>query len=197
MKDVVKLVLLLISLLVLIRLSGEVFRMVRADYYHKRSVVLFNEADFVNSYEYSDKAVRSNGYEADYLVQKAKTVIGLLSMDGANKKELKEEAREDINKAISLNGNNLVIKRNVIPLYYFLSLDDLKKDTIVDNFDQEYLLNASDYLNKLSKEHRDDVGVVAQVATYQKKLGLMDDYVSSKEKVRELRPDLLDWYLVD
>jgi tetratricopeptide (TPR) repeat protein len=195
MKDIFKLLILILLLIGSLNVLGKVFTIIRADYYYKRSVVFFNDADFDNSYDYSIKAIRLNGYEPDYHVHKAKTIIGLVSTKVAKEEDFKKEALESINKAISLNDNNLVTKRNVIPLFYFLALSDLKGGNGENSFDSEYVDTAKVYYTDVLNNYPNDVGVISQIAVYQKKLGMLYEYGASRDKVGELRPDLLEWYI--
>jgi hypothetical protein len=195
MKDVIKLVLFLLTIVVLFRATGKLFAILQADYYYKRSQVNFNNGEFMVAHSYSEKALRLNDLEPDYHIQKAKTLIGRLSSDEITAADLKREAHSEIVKAFSLNGMNLVTKRNAVPLFYFLALVYTNNSGVNNEFDEQYLELAKNYYLELSKDYFNDVGVVSQVAIYQKKLGLTEDYGNSTGRIRELRPDLLDWYI--
>jgi hypothetical protein len=101
---------------------------------------------------------------------------------------------EDLKKAEDLNPDNLVTLRNSIPLYYFLAVEDVFLRSGPDNLDQEYSSETIAFYEKIKERYWSDVGVILSVAKYEKRLGLTDEYRKSVNRVRELRPDLLDWH---
>ena len=130
----------------------------------------------------TDKAVAENPLEPNYYRGRAR--IYIVTQEDKNK------ASEDLRKAYDLNPNNLVTIRNEIPLYYFLAL----KDGSPDSFDENYFPTAKEFLeiNKMRFSH--DAGVVALIAKYEKRLGLVKEYEDSVKMVGGLRPDLLEWH---
>ena len=106
---------------------------------------------------------------------------------------LKQSALNDLQTAYNLNPQNLVTIRNSIPLYYFLTMKFMVLGPVKENLDENYLQLAIDYLEQAKKIYWDDAGVITEVAGYEKKLGLNAQYQESVDRIRKIRPDLLDW----
>ena len=182
-------------------------RQILADMFSKASDSYFEAGESQKALDYNNKSLGLNPNEPYYHRQRAKTYM--LTLVGQPKDQvdrIKALAYKDVLTAENLNPKNLATLRGNISLYYFLALKDLVDATTnPDQIDQEvsvpiptdphYLNLASDYYIKLSQDYPNDVGVQAQVAKYQKLLGLEDGYKESLKKVKDLRPDLLDWYL--
>lgn len=133
-----------------------------------------------------NKAINKNGQEPNYYRIKAKILtVGMGS---------KEDILINLQKALSLNPNNLVTARNCVPLFYFLAINNVSLPASVDNVDEKYIVVARDYFKSVKEKYAHDVGVISLIARYEKKLGLTEDYENSVEIVKGLRPDLLDWY---
>ncbi|RJR26933.1 hypothetical protein C4561_04105 [candidate division WWE3 bacterium] len=144
----------------------------------------------------ANKSIRLNPMEPNYYRGRAKVYLAYLVEvnNRDSQKILKQAALEDLKTAYSLNPHNLVTIRNSIPLYYFLAAEDLTRPGNEDNVDEEFLPETI-YFYKLVKDiSPDDVGVYVLLAKYEKRLGLFEAYQESVEKVRELRPDLLEWH---
>lgn len=109
-------------------------------------------------------------------------------------KKLKELARMDLENALRLNPHNLATIRNALPLYYFLAISDLAQPLSMENIDSEYLNITEKFFTQVKKDYPNDVGVFVVVAKYEERLGLQDNYNVSIARIRELRPDLLEWH---
>jgi len=167
-----------------------------ADINYKKSqeMIVDGYSDFVMNL--SDNAVRQNPFEPNYYKGRAK--VNLLKLlyaeDLSAKSQIKERVLIDLVKAYSLNEDNLVTIRNIFPLYYFLASKDIDLGTSDNNIDPKYIGVTKEFLEANKKRFWKDAGVVASVAKYEKKLGLLDEYSESVQRIMELRPDLLDWY---
>ena len=132
-----------------------------------------------------NKAIEKNSYEPNYFRIKAKILlVGNMS---------KEDTLNNLKKSLELNPNNLVTIRNSVPLYYFLASKDLSLPSGYDNLDEQYVPAVRDFFGFVKDKYPNDAGVISLLAKYEKKIGFTDDYLSSVEMVRKLRPDLLEW----
>lgn len=204
-------------LLVALYLYANVYfgRHVLADIFSKASAQYFDAGEIQKALDFSNKAVHLNPNEPFYYRQRAKTYM--LTTVGQTEDQpayIKTRAYQDVITAQNLNPQNLATLRGEIPLYYFLALKDISKtansqnerlDSIGrgdinskegDRLDQFNLELARNYYLKLSQNYSNDVGVQTQVAKYQKMLGLQDDLDSTVSMIKNLRPDLLEWYLL-
>ena len=182
-------------------------RQLLADMFSKASESYFEAGESQKALDYNNKSMGLNPNEPFYYRQRAKTYM--LTLVGQPKDQvdrIKAFAYNDVQTATNLNPRNLATLRGNISLYYFLALKDLvgatsnsdqsgQEISAMTPTDPNYLNLAGDYYIKLSQDYPNDVGVQAQVAKYQKLLGLEDEYKKSLQKVKILRPDLLDWYL--
>ena len=119
--------------------------------------------------------------------------FGVTEKDGV-KSAYKRNAYDDLQRSLSLNSNNLVTERNVVPIFYFLANEDPASKPGADNYDPEFISEAKNYFQTLKRKYSRDAGVISLVADYERKLGLTEEYEKSKEIIRLLRPDLLEWY---
>lgn len=170
-----------------------------ADVYAKLSRASTDAADIPSAMNYVNRAIELNPNEPNYYRQRARVYV---SMAGQNSQTvenaIKNAALVDLENAYQLNPNNLVTVRNLAPLYYYLSLKDpLTSGPEIAEVDLESLSAAKEYFSKVQNISPNDVGVYALLARYQKRLGLAEEYNYSFEKIKQLRPDLLDWYSIE
>ncbi len=182
-------------------------RQILADMFSKASDRYFEAGESQKALAYNNKSIRLNPSEPYYYRQRAKTyMLTLVDQPKDQADKIKASAFDDMITATNLNPKNLVTLRGNISLYYFLALEDLVDATNNSNqadqgisatisTDPHYLNLASDYYTRLSENYPSDVGVQTQVAKYQKLLGLESEYKETLQKVVDLRPDLIDWYL--
>lgn len=154
-----------------------------ADSFSKLENDYFERGDTKNAQWFSNRSVELNPLEPFYYRQRAK----IMTITDADRQTI----FRDLKTAVALNPRNLATLRGEVPLYYYLSLKNLRNTSL----NPEYLPAAQKYLTDLENMYPDDAGVAVLVAKYQKLLGLNEDYNKSVESVRKLRPDLLDWYL--
>ncbi|MFZ2663843.1 MAG: hypothetical protein WAX66_00560 [Patescibacteria group bacterium] len=163
-----------------------------ADIYFKKSQVLLKIGDGEDSLLYANKSVSLNPFEPNYYRGRAKVnTVRLVSIDSTG--DMKEFILFDLQRALDLNPSNLVTIRNSIPLYYFLAVKDLNTGSGVGNIDEGYISYTKEFFRNTKNSYWNDAGVISSVAKYEKKLGLVDEYEESVERIKELRPDLLEW----
>lgn len=159
-------------------------------------------ADFLRKEEYEKALNTANGslelnpLEPSYYRTRALVYLtaGILEKDGVKKNIYKKSAYADLQRALVLNPDNLVTERNLVPVYYFLANEDPAAKPGGNNHDPEFIGEAKNYFQMLKAKYSRDAGVISLVAEYERKLGLTEEYEKSKEMVRILRPDLLEWY---
>lgn len=171
-----------------------------ADVKSKTAESYFDRGNIPQALAYSHQAVKLNPYEPYYYRQRAKTyILATVGQSPEVVNHVKDQALHDLLKAQELNPQNPATLRGEIPLYYFLALNNLAasaESRPQDNkYDPDYLELAGNYYQELAQLFPTDVGVQAQIAKYQKMLDLMNDYQKTTDRIRSLRPDLLDWYL--
>lgn len=179
-------------------------RHVFADMFGKASDKYFEAGQSKKALNFSNRAVSLNPNEPFYYRQRAKTyTLTTVGQSNDQAAKIKSQTYKDLVTARNLNPQNLATLRGEIPLYYFLALKDLSDmannqsqeiKTDLNFTDLHYLQLAKAYYIRLSQTYPNDVGVQAQIAKYQKMLGLLDDLEVTVSTIRKLRPDLLDWY---
>jgi tetratricopeptide (TPR) repeat protein len=166
-----------------------------ADLLYEKSQLYLARDDIEMATRLIDKAIQKNRFEPNYYRGRAKTgIVEAGYSNGILSEEAKEKVLADLEKAVSLNPNNLVTLRNCIPLYYFLAVKDISIPAGITNIDEKYLLITRDYFRQVKSRFDHDAGVVVSIAKYEKKLGLTEDFNESVEIIKRLRPDLLEWY---
>jgi tetratricopeptide (TPR) repeat protein len=172
------------------------YRRYVADTYYERAQVLLGKADYSEALVYAHRAIDINGKEPNYYRIRGKVYLLMTALDS-------EDVAIDVNKnlaltdmktALSLNFDNLVTLRNIIPLYYFLALEDYSLPSAQHNIDESFINITRQYYAHVKRTYSHDVGVLAALAKYEKRLGLVEDYEESVALVRELRPDVLEWH---
>lgn len=159
-------------------------------------------SDFLKETEYeralsaANKSLELNSSEPSYYRTRALIylTLGVAEKDGVKKLAHKRSAYGDLRKSLSLNPNNLVTERNLVPVYYFLANEDPAAEPGTGNHAPEFISETKNYFQMLKGKYSRDAGVISLVADYEKKLGLIEEYEKSKEIIRLLRPDLLEWY---
>jgi len=166
-----------------------------ADVYYAKSQNLLKKVEAKRSQEYADLAVELNPREPNYSRGRAKVnTVSSVSLSENEQKVLKQKILRDLQNAVNLNDENLVIIRNSIPLYFFLSTKDLNRPATVDNLDLAYLSYARDFFKYAKEKYNHDAGVISLLAKYEKRLNLDEEYNESVELIKTARPDLLDWH---
>ena len=187
-----KALLLFLTLGIYLYLMGRFFNTYIADIYFASSKNLLSEGQIKKSADHIIKAVRFNKNEPAYRRQKAKVLLATLVWQ--DEEEVKDKVLKELNVAQELNPKNLATLRNVIPLYYLLSIKDVKEPNGTESIDPEYISETRNYFAMLKNVYTNDLGMFAEIAEYEKKLGLVNDYNYTHEQAMEMRPDIVDWY---
>ena len=174
-------------------LNFYIFKFYNADIYYKKGQDYIKEGKTAEALHYADKSVTLNPLEPNYYRGRAK-VNTVLLVSSQDKQTIKQRIYDDLKKALELNKDNLVTVRNAVPLYYFLAVGDVYKTPGKDNYDEKYIDYVKEYFNDTKNKYPNDVGVVVGVAKYEKKLGLEESYQGSVNRIKLLRPDLLEWH---
>lgn len=174
-------------------LGFAVLRFFIADMFDYASDLAIKAGRVSDSVSYSQTSLDLNPWEASYYKTYAQSLL-YKSVDLEHRKEYKSLALQNLDKAISLNPQNLATLRNTLPVYYYLVVDDLTQPIRASNLDPDYLVTYIDRSQSLQKYVPTDAGVLVILAGHYKKLGLTDLYNQTREKIEVLRPDLLNWY---
>ena len=166
----------------------EVVSQFAADFNYAYSQQLLREANYPKALEFSQRSISQNPNEPRYYYGKAK--VFLAQLPNASK----DNIHGLLTAAEKVSPQNLVTLRNVAPFYYFLAVSDLQKPEGPQNLDQNFLPVTTNFLENLSSSYPADAGVQVLVAKYEKKLGLTELYQAKLDKIRQLRPDLLEWH---
>lgn len=153
-----------------------------------------DNGNFEVALDQANKSIMKNPYEPRYYYGRAKILLASTVGDKDEKNEIKKLAYADMQKAIRLNPKNLVTLRNLVPIYYFLVVEDLEGVGSANNIDSDYALVVRNYFNRVKRYSPNDVGLPTLTAKYEKRLGFTEDYNESVEMVKALRPDLLEWH---
>jgi hypothetical protein len=164
-----------------------------ADVFYRKSQALIETGSDRVILESINKAISLNPYEPNYYRGRAKINIVRFLPDANTPYSVKQGIIADLYKAYDLNPNNLVTIRNSIPLYYFLAVKDINVPAGKENIDSEYAPYTIEFFKMVKKIYWNDAGVIASIAKYEKKLGFDNDYEVSVERIKTLRPDLLEW----
>ncbi len=181
---------LILSLIVVAIGAGFIIKttqLYKADILITKAEIALEQTKTETGLEVANKAIRLNPQEPYYYRQRARIYIVLGK---------KDKALADLTKAYELNPNNLATLRNNIPLYYFLSVEDIYQPTTQNNLDQKYIAIAKQYLSELKHRFPNDVGTLVDIAKYEQKLGLTTEFAQSVEQIKVIRPDLLEWHEV-
>lgn len=151
--------------------------------------------EFIEGLSLAEEAIALNPREPYYYRLKAQSLLmsAHFTLDVPTE-DLKKMALSTIKRSYELNLENFTTYRNTIPLYYYLGVKDLSSSEDEIELDQTYISIIQDYFGFLKAQYPTDVGTWVSLAYYEKRLGLMDDYEYTVEKIRTLRPDLLEWH---
>jgi hypothetical protein len=170
-------------------------KMYQADVYYDNAMTYLQKREFEMAIVMVKKAMKSNPLEPNYYRGASRVYLVSGGYEDLNTQaEYKKVVLELLKKAYQLNSNNLVTIRNEIPMYFFLAYGDLRLPMSPENLDPVYLPLVKEFFNSTKKRFAHDAGVVALVGEYEKMLSLTEEYGESVKIIRELRPDLLEWY---
>lgn len=158
---------------------------VSADKSYINSQRALKEGDSTRALFLANKSIEKNENEPRYYYGRAK--VYLVTAD-------KNKSLEDLKTAVELNPKNLVTLRNIVPIYYFLSISDLTKSDSSENLDEKYFQTTKEFYSSLKKYSPTDVGISVLLAKYEGRLQMTEELNESLEIIENLRPDLLDWH---
>ncbi len=166
-----------------------------ADVHYESTNRLLNNVNLDKALDEANNAIKLNPMEPNYYRARARVMINYLpKQPKVVQKSIKDSILKDIQRAYDLNPQNLVTIRNIIPLYYFISAQNILVGASPENVDPEYKPYAEAFYEYHKYYSPEDVGLLALIAKYEKRLNMDKDYEDTVAKVKELRPDLLDWY---
>lgn len=163
-----------------------------ADVYYTASKGKLAEMRVEEARLYVTRAVELNHEEPSYYRHKAKVLLAELSI--SKEEKIRDDVMTVLTQAQALNPHNLTTLRNIIPLYYFLAVGNMDGPSGPDNFADTYFPVTRDYYSNLKNTYPNDLGMYADVAKYQRKLGLEEDFRDTKERAALMRPDVVEWH---
>ncbi|MFZ5424449.1 MAG: hypothetical protein ACOZAO_01495 [Patescibacteria group bacterium] len=164
-----------------------------ADRAYVTSKELLTKGYIDKSIEEAQNAQKLNKNEPRYYQAEAKALLAK-TVEETNKDELKQTAVNKLETAIKLNDKNLATIRNNVPIYYFVGVKDLAKEASINNLDADNLTKVNEYYAYAENYAPQDVGVKVLLAKYYKKLFQYEKFEKTKEDIKALRPDLLEWH---
>jgi hypothetical protein len=166
-----------------------------ADLAYEKAKDSLDQVQLSDAFDHAEAAIKLNPLEPNYYRMRARVLINYLAYkDRSVRTVTKQLIINDLQNAYNLNPENLVTIRNIIPLYYFVATENVSAPAVVENVDPYFLEPVKNFYAQVKDYSPSDAGVYALIAKYEKRLGLDSEYNDSVEKVRVLRPDLLDWY---
>lgn len=150
------------------------------------------KGEYSEAMKYANYSVELNPDEPSYYRVRALAYLAFNVLE--KNPSYKEKAYDDVLSALSLNPENLVTKRNFVPLMYFLAGKDYENGSCCVDRDSRYFKDTAEYFQNLKKDYPTDAGVISLVAEYEKKLKMEEEFNESVEIIRKLRPDLLEWH---
>jgi len=172
-----------------------VYSLYSADVLAEKGSELFDDGSYEQALHFYSKAINKNPLEPRYFTGRAKIYIALTAGETeSNIRTYKLLALEDLRRAYSLNPNNLLTVKGTISLYYFLATKDLTLPAGADNVDLEFMEVTETFYRNIWNASPNDVGVYVLLYTYSNRLGLTDTATNARNRIEELRPDLLEWF---
>lgn len=188
-----------IKIILVLLIAGEFFSICynnySADKMYEKAKDALDQTELSNAFDYAESAIKLNPLEPNYYRMRARVLVNYLPYkDKSVRTFTKQLIVQDLQNAYYLNTRNLVTMRNLIPLYYFVAAEDVSVPASPKNVDPYFIETTKSYYANIKDYSVNDAGVYALLAKYEKRLNLTEEYNASVEKVRALRPDLLDWY---
>ena len=168
-----------------------------ADVFSKNIDSQIKDLEFEKALKSANTSINLNPREPYYYRQKAKVLLLLSAQNIEDKKIYKQQALSSLQKAYELNPENLATIRNSVPYYYFLAKNDLTvQQDPKDNtqIDEDFINATRRFYAEVKTRFPNDAGAIATVAKYEKQLELEQDYQNSVNMLKNLRPDLIQWY---
>jgi tetratricopeptide (TPR) repeat protein len=186
---------------VFIVLLSQLRKTYKADVYFEKSQTFLEQSDIEEAELNIKKALELNPKEPNYWRGSAKIKIYMLSYytafenpDEEKSMQLRNSAYNDLNTAQELNPKNLVTLRNSVPLMFYISLKQPAEQPSEENIESSYREITKKFYESVKRKYSTDAGVIALIASYEKRLGLNKEYEESKERAKYLRPDIIEWH---
>jgi tetratricopeptide (TPR) repeat protein len=177
----------------LVTVAG-ISRVYMAEIAYKQSRDSFRTRQITRARRQVSNAILLNKNEPAYYLQKARLELVLSNKEGV---------LDALQTAQKINPENKATMVDSIPLYYFLALTDIalqvqnpeELNTVdpTDNIDENYIALTEEYFDYVKQKYPLHVGTQVKIAKYERLLNLKG-YSKTIESVKELRPDLLEWY---
>lgn len=172
-----------------------VLKIYSADVAAAGSEKALNRGSMQTSLAKANESLEKNPYEPAYYRQRAKVLLTYtLTSTDEEKDKIKNLALQDLETAYILNPYNIATLRNSAALYMILATEDLAKPSGPNNIDDDYTETTRIYFRNLKESFPSDVGVHVLTAKLEKRLGFAEEYENSVKRIKELRPDLLEWH---
>ncbi len=168
-----------------------IFNFFIADLSSTQGKKILMTGDFVNAGEYINSAVSLNQMEPTYRRNKALMYLSLALSGILSEEEMsavKERAYEELKASYTLQPINLVNIKSLIPMYYFLSLNDITDPS--KGFDENYKAQAGIFLRQVKNLAPTDADLALTIGKHFKLLGMNEEAKESLEKALMLRPSL-------
>ena len=195
MKKAIKFIKIALVLLITALFFNICYSNYTADKMYQKAKDSLDRSELSNAFDYAESAIKLNPLEPNYYRMRARVLINYLPhKDTSTRTFTKQLIVNDLKNAYILNTENLVTIRNLVPLYYFLAAENISAPAGPENTDPNFFEAAKNFYASIKDYSKNDVGIYALLAKYEKRLNMMEEYNVSVERVRALRPDLLDWY---
>lgn len=145
-----------------------------ADVYFKYGKDALSKGEFDIALSNFNMAIRINPKESSYYKNRAQCYAEMNNLSSSFL---------DLITGLSINPNDTMFIRNSFYVYYLLA----SKDPFYIPITKAMFLNTK-------KRYSTDVGVLVDIAKYEKVLGWEGDYSTSLMEIEKLRPDILKWH---
>jgi len=164
-----------------------------ADINFKQGKIALSQGIYDSALLYFNSAIEKNPNESYYYEGRSQSLVflSLLSEKPEDRKALKDLALKDLEYGFNLNPKNLRFIRNNISTYYFLGV---KNTEMPVTYDYDFRDTVKDYFYFIKTAYPTDVGILVDLYKYEKLLGWEEDYIVTLDRIKSLRPDLLDWH---
>ncbi len=173
-------------------LVGKFVNFYFADVYYTASKSELKNGQLEDAAEHIIGAVKLNSKEPAYRRQKAKILLATLIW--ADEDETRDQILKNLEKAYDLNPRNLATLRNSVPLYYFLASGAMDSAGGGENVNVDYLTVTRNYYATLKNTYKNDLGLYADIAEYENKLGLEEDFKQTRGRAEIMRNDVVEWH---
>lgn len=176
---------------------GKVLGVFIADIYHVQSSTQLEAGNIEGALVSAKRSIEINTLEPAYLRHRAKVYLAkkVLAIE-QDRTEIERAVMQDLLDAQKLNPRNLATLRNSVPLYYFWanSPEETAHFGEFDEYIESKKTPARAYFTNLKTTYNNDLGLLADIAKNEKKLGFIEDFEQTRALAEELRPDVVAWH---